>query len=87
MGDFLVDFFPQVMSFLLFSSQEEIYQSRVGLHQTKNGQVYQYKTTAKVAAAYEMSTHLGAKARYETQCLTAGEDVKFFSILFKKATS
>ena len=24
-GDFLVDFFPQVISFLLFSSQEEIY--------------------------------------------------------------
>jgi hypothetical protein len=59
----------------------------VGIHQTKNGQFGQHKKAAKVAAAYEMSTHLGAKARYETQCLTAGEDVKFFSILFKKATS
>ena len=58
-----------------------------GLTQTKNGQGGQHKITAKVAAAYEMSTHLGAKARYETQCLTAEEDVKFFSILFKKATS
>ena len=37
----------------------------VGGHtETKNGQVGQYKTTAKVAAACEMSTHRGAKARF-----------------------
>ena len=36
----------------------------VGGHtETKNGQVGQHKTTAKVAAAYEMLTRRGAKAR------------------------
>ncbi|MDE5116140.1 MAG: hypothetical protein O4860_02420 [Trichodesmium sp. St2_bin2_1] len=34
----------------------------MGIHQTKNGQVAQHKTTAKVAAAYEMSTYRGAKS-------------------------
>ena len=48
-----------------------------GQSETENGQVGQHKTTVKVAAACEMSTHRGAKARYETQCLTAGEDVKW----------
>ena len=48
-----------------------------GLTETKNGQVCQYKTTAKVAAACEVSTRRGATARYETQCLLAGEDVNF----------
>ena len=40
-----------------------------GHTETKNGQVGQHKTTAKVAAACEMSTRRRAKARYETQCL------------------
>ena len=40
-----------------------------GHTETKNGQVSQHKTTAKVAAACEMSTLRRAKARYETQCL------------------
>jgi len=31
-------------------------------NQTINGQVAQHKTTAKVAAMYEMSTHRGAKS-------------------------
>ena len=34
-----------------------------GYAETKNGQVGQHKTTAKVAAACEMSTRRGAKAR------------------------
>ena len=34
-----------------------------GLTETKNGHGGQHKTTAKVAAACEMSTHRGAKAR------------------------
>ncbi|MCL2938723.1 MAG: hypothetical protein MGU50_20360 [Trichodesmium sp. MAG_R02] len=36
----------------------------MGLHQTKNGQVGKYKTTAKVAAACEISTRRGATARF-----------------------
>ena len=47
--------------------QQEIYWSRVGIPKQKNGQVGQHKTATKVAAAWEMSTHRGAKARYETQ--------------------
>jgi len=39
------------------------YKSRVGMPRQKNGQVGQHKTTAKVAAACEMSTRRGAKAR------------------------
>ncbi|MDE5087136.1 MAG: hypothetical protein O4805_08250 [Trichodesmium sp. St16_bin2-tuft] len=35
----------------------------MGLHQTKNGLVGKCKTTAKVAAACETSTRIGAKAR------------------------
>ena len=34
-----------------------------GPTETKNGQVGQHKTTAKVAAACEMSTRIGATAR------------------------
>jgi len=48
--------------------------------EAKNGQVGKHKTTAKVAAACEMSTRRGTKAQYETQCLTAGEDIKNFPI-------
>ncbi|MDE5087252.1 MAG: hypothetical protein O4805_08900 [Trichodesmium sp. St16_bin2-tuft] len=36
----------------------------MGLHQTKNRQVGQHKTTAKAAAACEMSTRRGAMARF-----------------------
>ena len=43
-----------------------------GHTEAKNGQNGQYKTTAKVAAACEMSIRRGAKAREETQCLIAG---------------
>ena len=46
-----------------------------GPTETKNGQVSQHKTTAKEAAAREMSTRRGSTARYKTQCLTAREDV------------
>ncbi|MDE5123472.1 MAG: hypothetical protein O4965_26885 [Trichodesmium sp. St19_bin1] len=35
----------------------------MGLHQTKNGQVGQHKTTAKVVVACQMSTRRGATAR------------------------
>jgi len=37
-----------------------------GQSETKCGIVGQYKTTAKVATACEMSTRRGATARYET---------------------
>ena len=48
--------------------------------EAKNGQVGKHKTTTKVAAACEISTRRGTKAQYETQCLTAGEDIKNFPI-------
>ncbi|MDE5086218.1 MAG: hypothetical protein O4805_03275 [Trichodesmium sp. St16_bin2-tuft] len=35
----------------------------MGLHQTKNGRFGKCKTTAKVAAASETSTRIGATAR------------------------
>ena len=47
----------------------------VGLPRQKNGQVGQHKTTAKVVVACEMSTRREATARYQTQCLTAGENL------------
>ena len=43
--------------------QQEIYLVAVGPTETLNGQVGKHKTTAKVAAACEMSTRRGAKAR------------------------
>ena len=43
-----------------------------GHTEAKNGHIVQYKTTAKVAAAREMSIRRGAKAREETQYLIAG---------------
>ena len=56
--------------------QQEIYLVAGGYTEIKNGQVGQHKTTGKVATV---------KARYETQCLTAGEDVKWkIKSLFNK---
>ena len=46
-----------------------------GPTETKNGQVSQHKTTAKVAAACEMSNHRGSKPQEKSPCLTAREDV------------
>ena len=46
-----------------------------GHTETKNGQFGQHQTTAKVAAACEMSAREGAKARHEIQCLMTVEDV------------
>ena len=40
-----------------------------GHGETKNGQVGQYKITAKIAAPSEMSTHRGAEAQYGSPCL------------------
>ena len=60
----------------LFSSQE-IYQSWVDMPRQKNEQVGQDQTIAKLAAACEMSTLRGSKARQGSPCLTAGEDVNF----------
>jgi len=51
----------------------------LGIPRRKNGQVGQHKTTGKVTAGCEMSSRRGTKARYETQCLTAGEDVNKLS--------
>ena len=46
-----------------------------GPTETKNGQVSQHKTTAKVAAACGMSNHRGAKPQEKSPCHTAREDV------------
>ena len=46
-----------------------------GHTETKNGQIRQHKTTAKVAAACEMSTRIGATARLFKRAGAAGEDV------------
>ena len=46
-----------------------------GPTETKNGQVSQHKTTAKVAAACGMSNHRGAKPQEQSPCHTAREDV------------
>ena len=46
-----------------------------GHAETKNGQVGQHKTTAKVAAACEMSNHRGSKPQEKSPCHTAREDV------------
>ena len=43
--------------------QQEIYLVAGGQSETLNGQVGKHKTTAKVAAACEMSTRRGVKAR------------------------
>ena len=48
-----------------------------GQSETLNGQGGKHETTAKVAAACEMSTRRGAKARQESPRLTAGEDVNW----------
>ena len=58
----MVYFFPQVMSFFLFSSQE-IYWSRAG-NQTQK--------TDRSASICEMSTRRGAKARLFTRALRRG---------------
>ena len=52
-----------------------------GHTEAKNGHIGQYKTTAKVAAAREMSIRRGATAGEETQCLIAGGDVNELSSL------
>ena len=46
-----------------------------GHTETKNGLLGKCKTTAKVATACETSTRRGARARYESPYLQAGEDV------------
>ena len=56
---------------------QEIYQSWVDMPRQKNEQVGQDQTIAKLAAACEMSTLRGSRARQGSPCLTAGEDVNF----------
>ena len=70
-GEFFVNFFNNAARNILV----------VGGHtpDKKNGLLGQHKTTAKVAAACEMSTRRGAKAWYETQCLEAGKGVKILN--------
>ena len=67
---------------MLFSSQVKIFVAG-GQSETKNGRGGKHEIIAKVAAACEMSTRIGATARLLPSAFRPGRMSTFDSILFQ----